>query len=37
MAVLEVRLLVDVQRKAGELVLSITPCLSIIILGNDLN
>jgi hypothetical protein len=37
MAVLKVPLLVDLQRKEGELVLSITPCLSIIILENDLN
>jgi hypothetical protein len=37
MAVLKLPLLVDVQHKVGELVLSITSCPSIIILENVLN
>jgi hypothetical protein len=37
MSVLKLPLLVDLQQKVGELVLSITSCLSIIILENTLN
>jgi len=37
MSVLKVPLLVDLQQKVGELVLSITSCPSIIILENTLN
>jgi hypothetical protein len=37
MSVLKLPLLVDLQQKVGELVLSITCCPSIIILGNILN
>jgi hypothetical protein len=36
-SVLKLLLLVDLQQKVGELVLSITSCLSVIILENNLN
>jgi hypothetical protein len=37
MSVLKLPLLVDLQQKAGELVISVTSCPSIIILENALN
>jgi hypothetical protein len=37
MSVLKLPLLVDLQQKVGELVISITSCPSIIILENTLN
>jgi hypothetical protein len=37
MSVLKMHLLVDLQQKVGELVISITSCLPIIILENTLD